>query len=108
MTSVTSSASRVITDSPVVVALDYNKRDAALAFVDGIDPRDCRLKVGKEMFTLFGPQIVRDLQQRGFDVFLDLKYPKYHRARRGCCCRTGGMDGQCSCIGWGKNDDRGP
>ena len=53
MTSVTSSTSRVITDSPVVVALDYNKRDAALAFVDGIDPRDCRLKVGKEMFTLF-------------------------------------------------------
>ena len=74
MTSVTSSASRVNTDSPVVVALDYNKRDAALAFVDGIDPRDCRLKVGKEMFTLFGPQIVRDLQQRGFDVFLDLKF----------------------------------
>ena len=74
MTSVTSSTSRVITDSPVVVALDYNKRDAALAFVDGIDPRDCRLKVGKEMFTLFGPQIVRDLQQRGFDVFLDLKF----------------------------------
>ena len=74
MTSVTSSTSRVVTDSPVVVALDYNKRDAALAFVDGIDPRDCRLKVGKEMFTLFGPQIVRDLQQRGFDVFLDLKF----------------------------------
>ncbi len=74
MTSVTSSTSRVITDSPVVVALDYNKRDAALAFVDGIDPRDCRLKVGKEMFTLFGPQIVRDLQQRGFNVFLDLKF----------------------------------
>jgi Orotidine-5''-phosphate decarboxylase len=80
MTSVTSSASRVVTDSPVVVALDYNKRDAALAFVDGIDPRDCRLKVGKEMFTLFGPQIVRDLQQRGFDVFLDLKF---HAASRG-------------------------
>ncbi len=74
MTSVTSSTSRVITDSPVVVALDYNNRDAALAFVDGIDPGDCRLKVGKEMFTLFGPQLVRDLQQRGFDVFLDLKF----------------------------------
>lgn len=56
MTSVTSSTSRVVTDSPVVVALDYNNRDAALAFVDGIDPRDCRLKVGKEMFTLFGRQ----------------------------------------------------
>jgi len=57
-----------------VVALDYDNRDKALAFVDRIDPRDCRLKVGKEMFTLFGPQLVRDLQQRGFDVFLDLKF----------------------------------
>ncbi|WP_449547003.1 orotidine-5'-phosphate decarboxylase [Lelliottia amnigena] len=73
MTSVASS-SRVVTESPVVVALDYNNRDSALAFVDRIDPRDCRLKVGKEMFTLFGPQIVRDLQQRGFDIFLDLKF----------------------------------
>lgn len=74
MTSVASSSSRVVTESPVVVALDYNNRDSALAFVDRIDPRDCRLKVGKEMFTLFGPQIVRDLQQRGFDIFLDLKF----------------------------------
>jgi orotidine 5''-phosphate decarboxylase, subfamily 1 len=74
MTSVASSSSRVVTESPVVVALDYNNRDSALAFVDRIDPRDCRLKVGKEMFTLFGPQIVRDLQQRGFEVFLDLKF----------------------------------
>ena len=39
-----------------------------------IDPRDCRLKVGKEMFTLFGPQFVRELQQRDFDIFLDLKF----------------------------------
>jgi orotidine-5'-phosphate decarboxylase len=69
-----SSSSRAVTDSPVVVALDYDNRDKALAFVDRIDPRDCRLKVGKEMFTLFGPQLVRDLQQRGFDVFLDLKF----------------------------------
>lgn len=74
MTSVASSSPRVVTESPVVVALDYNNRDSALAFVDRIDPRDCRLKIGKEMFTLFGPQIVRDLQQRGFDIFLDLKF----------------------------------
>ncbi len=73
MTFTASSSSCAITESPVVVALDYHERDKALAFVDKIDPRDCRLKVGKEMFTLFGPQLVRDLQQRGFDVFLDLK-----------------------------------
>ncbi len=58
----------------MVVALDYHNRDDALSFVDKIDPRDCRLKVGKEMFTLFGPQFVRELQQRGFDIFLDLKF----------------------------------
>ncbi|EAA6710663.1 orotidine-5'-phosphate decarboxylase [Salmonella enterica subsp. enterica serovar Arechavaleta] len=74
MTFTASSSSCAITESPVVVALDYHERDKALTFVDKIDPRDCRLKVGKEMFTLFGPQLVRDLQQRGFDVFLDLKF----------------------------------
>ena len=72
--SVASSSSRVAISSPVVVALDYDNRGKALAFVDRIDPRDCRLKVGKEMFTLFGPQFVRDLQQRGFEIFLDLKF----------------------------------
>lgn len=74
MTLTASSSSRAVTSSPVVVALDYNNRDAALAFVDKIDSRDCRLKVGKEMFTLFGPQFVRELQERGFDIFLDLKF----------------------------------
>ncbi|OKP03283.1 orotidine-5'-phosphate decarboxylase [Xenorhabdus eapokensis] len=61
-------------DSPVIVALDYDNQDAALAFVDKIDPQSCRLKVGKEMFTLYGPQFVQALHQRGFDVFLDLKF----------------------------------
>ena len=60
--------------SPIIVALDYADIGAALAFADRIDPQDCRLKVGKEMFTLFGPQLVRDLHSRGFDVFLDLKF----------------------------------
>ena len=72
MTSTATSSSRVVTSSPIVVALDYDNRDKALAFVDRIDPRDCRLKVGKEMFTLLGPQFVRDLHQRGFEIFLDL------------------------------------
>lgn len=62
------------TTSPILVALDYADKNAALAFVDNIDPRDCRLKVGKEMFTLYGPQLVSELQQRGFEIFLDLKF----------------------------------
>ncbi|EKE76687.1 orotidine-5'-phosphate decarboxylase [Gallaecimonas xiamenensis] len=61
-------------DKPVVVALDFDDKAKALALVDQLDPAQCRLKVGKEMFTLFGPELVRDLVGRGFDVFLDLKF----------------------------------
>ncbi|PWI34976.1 orotidine-5'-phosphate decarboxylase [Vibrio albus] len=61
-------------DQKVIVALDYDKQQDALAFVDKIDPASCRLKVGKEMFTLFGPDFVRELHKRGFSVFLDLKF----------------------------------
>ncbi|WP_034949069.1 orotidine-5'-phosphate decarboxylase [Erwinia oleae] len=60
--------------SPILLALDYADLNSAMTLVDGIDPSRCRLKVGKEMFTLFGPQLVRDLQGRGFEVFLDLKF----------------------------------
>ncbi|WP_232368405.1 orotidine-5'-phosphate decarboxylase [Alteromonas sp. MB-3u-76] len=58
----------------VIVALDYDDKDSALAFVDKLDPSQCKLKVGKEMFTLFGPEFVKTLIGKGFDVFLDLKF----------------------------------
>ncbi|MDA3137767.1 orotidine-5'-phosphate decarboxylase [Vibrio metschnikovii] len=61
-------------DQKVIVALDYEKRAEALAFVDKIDPSSCRLKVGKEMFTLFGPELIRELHRRDFSIFLDLKF----------------------------------
>ena len=61
-------------DQKVIVALDYDNQADALAFVDKIDPSSCRLKVGKEMFTLFGPEFVKELHKRGFSVFLDLKF----------------------------------
>ncbi|MCG7529754.1 orotidine-5'-phosphate decarboxylase [Psychrobium sp. MM17-31] len=60
--------------SKVVVALDFDNQDKALAFVETIDPQSCRLKVGKEMFTYFGPEFVKQLVNKGFDVFLDLKF----------------------------------
>ncbi|SET81325.1 orotidine-5'-phosphate decarboxylase [Thalassotalea agarivorans] len=58
----------------VVVALDFDKQSDAFNFVDQIQPDQCRLKVGKEMFTYFGPEFVKTLQNKGFDVFLDLKF----------------------------------
>lgn len=60
--------------TPIVVALDYENQADALNLVSQLDPSLCRLKVGKEMFTHFGPQFVTALQQRNFDVFLDLKF----------------------------------
>ena len=60
--------------SRVIVALDFQDRLDALQLVDQLDPARCRLKVGKEMFTRFGPGFVQALQGRGFEVFLDLKF----------------------------------
>ncbi|WP_419208590.1 orotidine-5'-phosphate decarboxylase [Photobacterium leiognathi subsp. mandapamensis] len=63
-----------VIDPKVIVALDYDNQNEALAFVDRIEPGSCRLKVGKEMFTYFGPDFVRQLHDRGHSVFLDLKF----------------------------------
>lgn len=60
--------------SPVIVALDFEQQQQALNLVSQLDPSLCRLKVGKEMFTHLGPDFVKALQQRGFEVFLDLKF----------------------------------
>ena len=60
--------------STVIVALDYDNQDSALTLADRLDPRLCRLKVGKELFTAAGPSVVKKLTDRGFDIFLDLKF----------------------------------
>ncbi len=60
--------------SPVIIALDYSDREPALAIADRLDPARCRVKVGKELFTSAGPAVVEKLQNKGFDVFLDLKF----------------------------------
>lgn len=59
---------------PIIVALDYPDQVAALNMASLLDPKDCRVKVGKELFTRAGPSVVESLQAKGFDVFLDLKY----------------------------------
>lgn len=63
-----------VKNKPIVVALDFADQRSVLHLVDQLDPSQCRVKVGKELFTRFGPEIVKTLHQRGFDVFLDLKF----------------------------------
>ncbi len=58
----------------IVVALDFDDIDQARKLVEQLDPKLCRLRIGKEMFTLFGPDWVTEVVNKGFDVFLDLKF----------------------------------
>jgi len=60
--------------SRVIVALDFPAEKPALELVARLTPGLCRLNVGKELFTRCGPALVETLQQRGFEVFLDLKF----------------------------------
>ena len=60
--------------SPVIVALDYHSEKEAMEMAAKLDPTQCRVKVGKELFTLCGPSVLEKLHQRGFQVFLDLKF----------------------------------
>ena len=61
-------------NKPIVVALDFDNRAQTLELVERLDPARCRLKIGKELFTSEGPQLVEAMQNKGFDVFLDLKF----------------------------------
>ncbi|EKD91880.1 MAG: Orotidine 5'-phosphate decarboxylase [uncultured bacterium] len=61
-------------DSKIIIALDFSSLTDARRLVDQLNPLDCHLKIGKNMFTQFGPDFVRELIQKKFSVFLDLKF----------------------------------
>lgn len=74
-----------MSDSPIIVALDYPDLKSALTLADQLDPQHCRVKVGKELFTRAGPTVLQALHQRQFEVFLDLKYHDIpHTVGRAC------------------------
>ena len=57
-----------------IIALDVPTSEAALSIVERLGD-DCRFyKIGNELFTACGPQVVRDVLARGAEVFLDLKF----------------------------------
>lgn len=69
----------------VIVALDFADAASALALADRLDPRDCALKVGKELFVAAGPEPVRRMVDRGFRIFLDLKFHDIPNTVAGAC-----------------------
>ncbi|MEJ2058863.1 MAG: orotidine-5'-phosphate decarboxylase [Gammaproteobacteria bacterium] len=77
--------------SKIIVALDYPDAQAALDFVERVSPSQCRLKVGLELFTAAGPAFVAGLVERGFDVFLDLKFHDIPNTVAGACRAAAGL-----------------
>lgn len=75
----------------IIVALDFADAASALALVARLDPALCRLKVGKELFTVAGPELVRVLVARGFEVFLDLKFHDIPNTVAAACRAAAGL-----------------
>ena len=69
----------------IIVALDFADSAPALELSKRLDPAHCRLKVGKQLFTRAGPDIVERLQGRGFEIFLDLKFHDIPNTVAGAC-----------------------
>ncbi len=72
-------------DPKVIVALDYDDRIAVERLLSNLTPGECRVKVGKELFTHFGPDIIKYIQDSGFEVFLDLKFHDIPATVRKAC-----------------------
>jgi orotidine-5'-phosphate decarboxylase len=60
--------------SKIVIALDYDNVADADQMLARLNPQTCRIKIGKTLFTQAGPQWVQSWIQKGFDIFLDLKF----------------------------------
>jgi orotidine-5'-phosphate decarboxylase len=75
----------------IIVALDYADAESALKLVNQLDPALCRLKVGKELFTAAGPQLVESLTRSNFGVFLDLKFHDIPNTVAKACTAAGNL-----------------
>ena len=76
-------------DPRVFVAFDFAETDSAFALAARLDPRECGIKVGSELFTAAGPEFVTQIVARGFNVFLDLKFHDIpNTVARACAAAT--------------------
>jgi len=69
----------------IIVPLDTPRLEDALALAARLDPKLCRVKIGKELFVAAGPEAVQRVHERGFEVFLDLKFHDIPNTVAGAC-----------------------
>lgn len=69
----------------IIVALDFYNQKQALELASKLDKDLCRIKIGKELFTNAGPQLIKQLMAYGFEIFLDLKYHDIPNTVAGAC-----------------------
>ena len=57
----------------LILALDLETREEALAMLDRLGDSLTWVKIGLQLFTAYGPDFVREIADRGYKIFLDLK-----------------------------------
>ena len=90
-------------DARVIIALDYPSAKQAQQLVTQLDAKFCKLKIGKELFTREGPELVRYFVAHGFDVFLDLKFHDIPNTVAKACqaaAELGRVDDERACQWW--------
>lgn len=78
-------------DPRIIVALDFPDQSSALRLAERLDRSLCRVKVGKQLFTRAGPQLVDDLMRLGFEVFLDLKFHDIPNTAASACAAAAAL-----------------
>ena len=69
----------------LIVALDFPNEAMALDFIEPLSPEDCILKVGLQLYVAAGPSFVKKLVDKGFKIFLDLKFYDIPNTVAGAC-----------------------
>lgn len=69
----------------IIIALDFEDEAPLYELLAKLNPNQCRLKIGKTLFTQYGPQWVSKLQAMGFEIFLDLKFHDIPQQVQGAC-----------------------
>jgi orotidine-5'-phosphate decarboxylase len=66
--------SQAMIDPKIIVAIDTYDYEDAIALLDQLNPELCKVKIGSVLFNALGKDFLRLVDQRGFKIFLDLKF----------------------------------